>query len=57
MNVFSPLSLAIFPTLIEGSIPTAFIFLFFNRERRIPSFEPISTTNLYFISFYDKFSK
>ena len=48
MKVFKPLSLAIFPTLIDGSTPIALIFSFFSGFNNTPSLEPISTTNLYF---------
>ena len=42
-KVSNPLSFAILPTFIEGSIPTAFTFNFLNGSNKIPSLDPIST--------------
>ena len=49
MYVFNPLLFAIFPTFIDGSIPKDLIFNLYNGSNKMPSFEPISTTNLYFL--------
>ena len=43
-SVVRPLSLAIFDTLIDGSMPRAFTPSAFSGFSRMPSFDPISTT-------------
>ena len=50
-KVSKPLSFAIFPTLMDGSIPIDFTFNFLRGFNKIPSLDPISTTKLYFLIF------
>ena len=57
IKVFKPLSFAIFPTLSEGSMPIALILCFLRGFNKMPSFEPISTINLYLVSLDANFSK